>query len=210
MRTISTLIFLTALGISATPLDVLLKKIEARYNGTKTLRSEFQQTVAVSQGRRVSESGVLFLRKPGQMRWEYAQPAGKLFLSDGKQLYYVTPAARRVEQSEMKVSDDLRAPLAFLLGRLDFQKDFQRFETSPAGNQTKIRATPRSEKTMFEYIEFLADSEGKLSVVSVTGKDGSVMTYSFANEQRNLPLAADMFRFAPPPGYEVVTVRGEP
>lgn len=206
-RTLITLIGLTALSLSATPLDDLLKKIETRYNTTRTLRSDFQQTILVSQGRRVQETGTLFLRKPGQMRWEYAQPQGKLFLFDGKQLYYVTPTARRVEQSEMKVSEDLRAPLAFLLGRLDFQKDFQRFETSPAPSGLKIRAFPRNQKTMFEFVEFTAEPDGRLLHVTVAGKDGSTMTYSFTNEQRNLALDAGLFRFQAPAGYEVVNVR---
>ncbi|WP_031495637.1 outer membrane lipoprotein chaperone LolA [Bryobacter aggregatus] len=200
------------LAQSAAPapqLSEILKRIEERYNNTKTLKTDFQQTMAVAQGRTVSESGVLYLRKPGQMRWEYAQPKGKLFLTDGKQIHYVTPAARRVEVSAMKESEDLRAPLAFLLGKLDFSRDFQRFEYSAVGTQWKIKAIPKSQKSMFEFVEFVAGADGFLSVVTVAGKDGSTMTYSFANEQRNLPLASKLFQFEAPEGFEVVKLRGE-
>lgn len=204
------LILLVAQSAAPAPqLSEILKRIEDRYNSTKTLKTDFQQTMAVAQGRTVTESGVLYLRKPGQMRWEYAQPKGKLFLTDGKQIHYVTPSARRVEVSAMKESDDLRAPLAFLLGKLDFSRDFQRFEYSAVGAQWKIKAIPKSQKSMFEFVEFLASADGFLSVVTVAGKDGSTMSYAFSGEQRNLPLAAKLFVFEMPDGYELVNLRGD-
>lgn len=207
-------ITLTLLLAQAPPatetLTAILKRIEDRYNHTRTLKSEFQQIMQVAQGRQVSESGILYLRKPGQMRWEYASPPGKLFLSDGKQIHYVTPIAKRVEVSAMKESDDLRAPLAFLLGKMDFQRDFQRFEYSMYGKSWKIKATPKSPKSMFEFVEFLATPDGTLSLVSIAGKDGSTMSYRFQNEQRNLPLPANLFQFRAPEGFEIVTLRNDP
>ena len=188
----------------------MLKRVEARYNSTITLKSEFEQTMAIAQGRRITERGILYLRKPGQMRWEYSQPSGKLFLCDGKQIHYVTPSARRVEISAMKESADLRAPLAFLLGKLDFARDFNRYEHSQNGPQWKIRAFPKNTKAPYEYVEFFAESDGRLSTVSVAGRDGSTMNYSFRTELRNIPLAADLFLFRAPEGYEIVTLRGEP
>ena len=70
------------------------------------------------------------LRKPGKMRWDYSQPAGKLFVSDGKFLWLYTPAENRVEKMKLKESEDMRAPLAFLLGKLDFDKEFQNIQAS--------------------------------------------------------------------------------
>ena len=204
------LAMLLAQVASAQPLADILKRVEDRYNKTKTLRSEFEQTMAIAQGRRLIERGVLYLRKPGQMRWEYSQPAGKMFLSDGKQIHYVTPSARRVEVSAVKETEDLRAPLAFLLGKLDFQKDFQRFEHSQLGARWKIRAFPKSDKSIYDYVEFLAENDGRLSLVTVAGKDGSAMSYAFLNEQRNIPVAADLFVFHAPVGYDVVQLRAEP
>ncbi len=191
-------------------LSTLLKRVEVRYNTTKTLKSEFEQTMSVAQGRRVIERGILYLRKPGQMRWEYSQPTGKLFLSDGKTIHYVTPSAKRVEVSPMRASDDLRAPLAFLLGKLDFAKDFSRFEHSQSGPQWKVKAFPGNAKSPYEYVEFLAEADGRLSLVTVTGKDGSSMSYAFRSEQRNMPLAAELFQFKAPDGYDVVNLRSEP
>ncbi|MBM3760165.1 MAG: outer membrane lipoprotein carrier protein LolA [Acidobacteria bacterium] len=203
-----TLIPLTLLLAQAPEtLPTMLKRIEQRYNTTATLKSEFEQTMAVAQGRRVTERGILYLRKPGRMRWEYAQPTGKLFLCDAKRIYYVVPSARRVEVSEMRESDDLRAPLAFLLGKLDFARDFNRFEHSRPGTQWKIRAYPKSAKSPYEYVEFFAEPDGRLSVVAVKSKDGSTMSYAFQSELRNVPLAASLFEFQKPEGFEILQLR---
>ena len=71
---------------------------------------------------RRNETGELSLQKPGKMRWEYTQPAGKLFLSDGKLIYYYNPVSKRAEKMKVRESEDMRAPLAFLLGKLDFKR----------------------------------------------------------------------------------------
>lgn len=193
----------------APDLQQTLKAIEARYNSTKTLQSNFEQSVTM-QGKRSVERGVLYLRKPGQMRWEYAQPQGKLFLSDAKKIYYVSPASRRVEISAVKETEDLRAPLAFLLGRLDFSRDFARYETSQREGSLLIRAFPKNEKSIFEFVEFFPTSDGTLKTVTVQGRDGSRMEYSFSNETRNPTLDEKLFRFEAPAGFEIVELKNAP
>lgn len=193
----------------APDLAQVLKSIEARYNSTRTLQSNFEQSVTM-QGKRSVERGVLYLRKPGQMRWEYATPAGKLFLSDAKKIYYVSPASRRVEISAVKETEDLRAPLAFLLGRLDFSRDFARYETSQRDGSLLIRAFPKNTKSIFEYVEFLPTPDGTLKTVAVQGRDGSRMEYSFTQETRNPTLPESLFRFTAPEGFEVVELKNAP
>src|SRR5260370_4450725 len=106
-------------------LDQALKGLQDRYNHAKTLQISFNETYTVQGRPHQSESGPLTLRKPGRMRWDYTVPSGKLFLSDGKDVYLYTPDAKRVERMRLKETDDMRAPLAFLLGKLDFGREFR-------------------------------------------------------------------------------------
>ena len=53
-----------------------------RAPSARTMEAGFEQTY-LAQGRRRVERGDLSLRKPGRMRWEYTNPAGKLFIADG-------------------------------------------------------------------------------------------------------------------------------
>ena len=73
-------------------LDGLLKSVESRYNRAKTLQVVFHEEYTPQGKPRRSESGTLMLRKPRLMRWDYDQPKGKLFVSDGKYLWLYTPS----------------------------------------------------------------------------------------------------------------------
>ena len=185
-------------------LDNLLKTIEGRYNRTQSLKLDFSETYAGTGRPAQTESGVLYLRKPGRMRWEYASPAGKVFLSDGKEVFQYTPDDPQAIRSKLKESADMRAPLAFLLGKLDFAKEFKSFQTNtdPAG--VWIVAEPKSENLAYSKVEFLASPDGEIHQVRVTGQDRSKLDFTFSNEQLNAPVSAAMFIFHAPAGVQVI------
>ena len=185
-------------------LESLLKSIEDRYNRSQSLKLNFSETYAGS-GRPVqTESGVLYLRKPGRMRWEYNSPAGKLFLSDGKQVFQYMPEDHQATKSKLKQSDDMRAPLAFLLGKLDFRKEFKSFETSGDPVGTWIIAAPKSDNLIYNKVEFLASADGEIHRLRVTGQEGEKLSFEFSNEQVNAPVSPGMFTFQPPAGVRIV------
>ncbi len=207
-RTTLLLVCVLAWAAPAAPdLDTTLKAIENRYNHAQTLRLDFSESYIASRRPSQIESGVLYLKKPGRMRWEYSTPAGKLFLADGKDTYLYTAGDRRAEKAALKASADERAPLAFLLGRLDFHKDFQSFETHNEPNgETWIAAIPKSANLPYTRVEFQADPTGKIQKVRVTNQDQSKLEFRFSNEELNATVAPALFVFHAPPGVEVIPV----
>jgi outer membrane lipoprotein carrier protein len=193
---------LPALADSA--LDTLLRKVEARYNRAQSLKIDFSETFAGMHRPVQKDAGVLFLRKPGRMRWDYSTPAGKVFLSDGKNVYLYVPGDQTAQKSKLKESEDMRAPLAFLLGKLDFAKDFKSFEMRPEGQDTWIVAQPKSANLVYTKVEFLAAPSGEIRQVRVTGQDQSKLEFNFSNEQFNAPVSPALFTFRPPPGVQIV------
>jgi len=185
-------------------LDGLLKTVEARYNRTQSLKLDFSESYAGTKRPVQNESGVLYLRKPGRMRWEYSSPAGKVFISDGKEVVLYSPDDQRAEKSKLKESEDMRAPLAFLLGKLDFKKEFKSFQSRVEGEDNWIVAEPKSENLAYSRVEFLATPEGEIRRVRITGQDQSQLDFTFTNEQLNAPVAPSLFTFHPPPGVQVV------
>jgi len=151
----------------------------------------------------------LYLSKPGRMRWEYESPEAKLFLTDGKRLILYVPSENRVMESAIKESADLRAPLAFLLGNLNFDEEFGRFETSPqlksleAGN-TVFKAFPKRMGERLEWILFEITPEHTIRRVLAREVGGIETEFRFTGEQSNPVLAQNLFRFVPPAGAEVV------
>jgi outer membrane lipoprotein carrier protein len=202
---------LLALPLFAAPqdTDLLLKNIEARYNRAQSLKLNFSESYAGIKSPVQNDSGVLFLRKPGRMRWEYSSPAGKVFISDGKDVILYTPEDQRAEKSKLKESEDMRAPLAFLLGKLDFRKEFKSFQTRVEAGDNWISAEPKSENLAYSKVEFLATPEGEIRRVRITGQDQSKLDFTFSNEQLNVPVAQSLFTFHPPPGVQIVEA-GQP
>ena len=183
-----------------TSLDKLLDSVEHRYNSVTTLQVSFEETFSAAGRGRKTESGELFLRKPGRMRWNYKEPSGKLFVSDGKNLFYYNPATKQAEKMKPKDSEDLRAPLAFLLGKLDFQKDFQGLESRQADGGVVISAQPKSDKLPYRSVEFLVSSLNEIKRLTITGQDNSRILFVFNNERLNPDIDPKQFRFDLPAG----------
>lgn len=181
----------------------VLKGIEDRYNHAQALQLSFTESYQL-RGRQQVEKGELFLRKPGRMRWQYTSPPGKLFISDNKFIYSYTPQDHRAEKMKMKETDDMRAPLAFLLGRLQFSEDFREFRSQPEGDGVFITAIPKSDKLPYTEVSFLAAPDFSIRRLEVKGQDGSLLRFTFENEKKDPPLQDAMFRFTPPPGAEYV------
>lgn len=186
-------------------LDSVLKSVENRYNRAQSLRLTFTETYKTHQRADQVESGILSLRKPGKMRWDYSSPAGKLFVSDGKNVFLYNPETpKQVEHSTMKDTEDMRAPLAFLLGKLNFYKEFRSFLLRPEGVDTWIVAEPNSDKVPYSKVEFLVTADARIRRLRVVGQDRSIMDFQFDQEKLNLPFDAKLFTFQPPPGVQVV------
>lgn len=187
----------------------ILKGVEKRYNSVSTLQATFTQILRDRGRLRVPQTGTLYLSKPNRTRWEYSgADAGNFFLSDGKFTYEYDKKANSVEREPFKQTEDQRIPLAFLLGRLNFQKDFEeKFETKTDGSDTIIALIPRNKNLLFKDIVITVAPDFSIRRVMVNSQEGSVMEYALADEQRNIKLSDTLFKFAAPPGAQVVDVR---
>ncbi|MBZ5610203.1 MAG: outer membrane lipoprotein carrier protein LolA [Acidobacteriia bacterium] len=205
------LVSLAVLPLQAADVDLktLLKGIEQRYNRAQTLKVQFNESYSVQGRPRKSESGELTLRKPGRMRWDYTEPAGKLFLSDGKDVYLYTPDAQRVEKTKLKASEDMRAPLAFLLGKLDFSKEFRDFDLKPAGADFLVAARAKNDSLPYEKIEMLVTPDYRIQRLVVNGQDQSILTFRFDSEKLNPPVDDALFKFQMPAGATLVSEGGD-
>ncbi len=185
-------------------LDALLKGVESRYNRARTLQVLFTEQYTPPGKARRTESGLLLLRKPKKMRWAYSQPPGKLFVSDGSLLWLYTPDENRVEKMKFQESDDMRAPLAFLLGKLNFDKEFRNIQSRIEGADMRITAEPKTDNLPYSAVEFLVAQDSHIKEVKVTGFDRSILHFTFEQERLDPPLDAKLFQFSMPKGAELV------
>ena len=199
-------VFAAAGGLRADSGDLkpLLKNVEKRYNSARTIRVLFEQTYTPPGKAPRTEKGELFLRKPGRMRWEYTTPAGKLFQSDGKFVYFYSPSTNRVEKTRLKESEDMRAPLAFLLGKLDFDRDFTHYQSRADSSGTVIKAIPRNERLPYTSVDFTVAPDSEITRLLVIGQDNAVVEFHFSQEKINPPMSDKLFQFKLPAGAQLV------
>ena len=202
------LLMMALIGSSAvlaeTATDALIKQVQERYNGARTLSVDFTENYSIEGHPRPPETGTLTLRKQGKMRWDYSRPEGKLFVSDGKNVYLYTARDNRVEKVPLKDTEDMRAPLAFLLGRLDMKKEFRDFRVRPGEGGTWLDADAKNDRMPYEKVEMLIASDGSVRQLKVAGRDDSLLAFSFNNEKLNPRIGDQLFHFAVPAGAEVV------
>jgi outer membrane lipoprotein carrier protein len=103
----------------------------------------------------------------------------------------------------------MRAPLAFLLGRLEFSRDFKDFQQKTENGETVITAVPKSDKLPYTQVTFALTSKLEISRLIVTGQDQSVLEFQFSKEIMNPVIPDSAFRFQPPKGAEVVDSSGQ-
>jgi len=197
------LLAVSAYGADAN-LATLLKGVESRYNPTKTLQVLFQEDYTPPGKMRRTDRGLLLLRKPGKMRWDYSQPAGKVIISDNKFLWIYTPEDNKVQQVKLQETDDMRAPLAFLLGKLDFDKEFKNIQAKPEGADMRIVAAPKTENLPYSEVQFLVTHDYRIREVKGTLFDGGVLVFTFDQERMNPVLDPKLFVFVPPKGSQMV------
>src|SRR5258707_14632262 len=102
-----------AAGGVAVDIKTLTAAIDTHYNHLHSLEAEFTEVYRGS-GMERTETGTLWLKKPGKMRWEYRSPREKLFVSDGHDAWFYVPGDRQARKTPVRKLDDLRAPLPFL------------------------------------------------------------------------------------------------
>ncbi len=218
------------LGPGTDDVHVLVRKIEARYKGVQTLGATFLERY--SEGRRTAEveSGHVFFNRPGRMRWEYEAPEKKLFLSDGKFVWFFVPSDRTVTRARVKESTDWRTPLALLTGKANLSRLCGRIELLPndfrrSPGHPVLRCIPRGksnpgraegwdtgESPEGDFLEILLEVDGntgELASVLVRQPGGIELEYRFANWEFNPPIAESLFHFSPPIGVAIVEAPSE-
>ncbi|HET7891198.1 MAG TPA: outer membrane lipoprotein chaperone LolA [Candidatus Sulfotelmatobacter sp.] len=200
----------TVFSAAGLALDVktVAAAVDAHYNHLRSLQTEFTEVYRGS-GMDRTESGTLWLKKPGKMRWEYRSPKDKLFVSNGKDAWFYVPEDRQARKTDAKKLEDIRSPLAFLLGKTKLEKELQGLSLAP--DQTALqpenvvlRGVPQALADRVSEI-LLEITPGNLIVrIVIQEVDGATTEYRFDAMKEDLAIADSRFQFKPPAGTETV------
>jgi outer membrane lipoprotein carrier protein len=209
------LLLIAVASVSAEAEDVhsIAQAVDEHYNHLRTLQAEFAEEYR-GAGIERTESGTVWLakggmKKPGKMRWEYRSPREKLFVSDGRDAWFYVPADRQARKTDARRLDDIRSPLAFLLGKSKLEKELQGLSLAPdvapvVGGDIVLRGVPQALAERVSSILLEVTPEHRIARIVINDVDGSVTEYKFSEQKEDLPIPEGRFQFSPPAGTETV------
>jgi outer membrane lipoprotein carrier protein len=204
---VSVMVGACTIASRAQNVKALAEAVDAHYNHLRTLQAEFTELYRGS-GMERTESGTLWLKKPGKMRWEYRSPKEKLFVSDGKDAWFYVPDDRQARKESAKKLDDVRSPLAFLLGKSRLEKELKGLSLAPdvppsqAGNVV-LRGVPEALSDRVTEIVLELTPDHRIARIVVQDVDGASTEYQFADQKEDGAVEDSRFAFRPPAGTEV-------
>jgi len=200
----------SAHAASPAPADAgeLVQAVERRYASIKSLTASFTQTFRSGElGQQISETGRIFMRRPGQMRWDYRAPDKKVFLvkADGTTLAYV-PSDMTATRSRIPTT----APqLQLLMGQSDLLATFAASDVQlkdaafPGSRQVKL--VPRQPIEGIEMVYLEIDPRlltvGRVLVLDAFDNESDLVLQKV---EENAPVRADTFDLRLPAGVEMV------
>ena len=205
----------------------IVRSLETRYHSANTLKAAFLERYSESRQAVRIESGTVYFSRPGRMRWEYESPEAKLFIADGKTVWFYVPADRTVTRARMKESADWRTPLALLTGKAKLSRLCSRIALADqppiVADRVVLRCFPRggaspaqakepgdvlnpteADESFREVLLEVDTSRNELVRVLIRQSGDVEMEYRFGNWQQNLPLPEAMFHFKTPVGVAIV------
>lgn len=213
MRIVRTLflilvVVLLPLTSSAGTVSQIAHATDEHYNNLKTFKADFTEAYS-GPGISRNESGTLWLKKPGRMRWEYRQPREKLFVTDSHTAFFYVPGERQARKTPLKNLDDIRSPLRYLLGKTKLEKELQGLSLAPdltpsKAGDTVLRGVPKAMKDRISEVVLEISPAFQIDRIILREVDGTVTDFHFANTEENVPVQDSLFRFTPPAGVEVI------
>jgi outer membrane lipoprotein carrier protein len=207
------LLFLAMLGQAAKAEDTLqiTRAVDTHYNHLQSSKGAFVE-IYNAPGISRSETGTMWLKKPGKMRWEYHEPREKLFLTDSQNAYFYVPGERQARKTSLKKIDDIRSPLRYLLGKTKLEKELDGLSLAPdiaplQPGGVVLRGIPKAMSDRISEIVLEVSPTHQITRIVIQGTEGAVTDFRFSHIEENIPVPDSFFHFTPPPG--VVTIEDE-
>jgi len=199
--------FLMAIGLmlcaSSVAAQSARERLDAFTRGLQSLQGRFEQRVFDANGQMNEQSqGQVALQAPRQFRWDYEAPFPQTIVADGDQIWIYDPDLEQVTVRKQSYEEQ-SSPLAVLIDPSEMDRQFDVADMGNAQGLDWVKLTPKSKDAAFAEAR-LGFADGHLQRMVMQDNLGQRTEIRFSDWKRNPQLAAERFRFVPPPGVDVV------
>ena len=197
----------------APTLDDIIRGVETSYGKMTDLKGEFvQSALNKSLNQTIDAKGVVYLKKGGKLRWEYAEPTKQEIVSDGKTIWIYTPQLSQVNTGA--APEALSGPAgSFLSGLGKLRQHFNvRFlnpaQPKDADGNVVLDLTPKQPlPTLARLVLSLDAKTYDVRKAVVYDQFENTVTMTFTKVAVNTGLPDKLFVFTPPAGTATVPLR---
>lgn len=187
----------------------LLACVQERYRGLSDLEARFvQESRVATLGAPRRREGTVRLQAPGRMRWEYAPPDAQTIVTDGETLWFHRPGRNQVIVQRLDAAFTRQTPMLLLFGRGDLAAEFTWAGVVPpagADGSLAVELRPRVETPdLVRLVLEVVPGSCRLAGTVLEDAFGNLTRLRFDAERADQGLDPGVFRFAVPPGTEVV------
>lgn len=165
-------------------------RVEAYLNGITTLQARFTQ---IAHDGRLA-AGMLYLQRPGKLRFVYDPPARiGLVATDWRLIYYDAGI------KQMNVIPVSETPLGFLLDeRIRLAGEIAVTDVAHRGNEVALRLIRAKAPDQGSVTIYLSENPMELRRWTVTDPQGLATTIVLENIRRGITLDPELFRWRDP------------
>jgi outer membrane lipoprotein carrier protein len=185
-----------------TAAEYLAGRIEERQAASRDLVARFVQTYTSGVGRKLVERGLVKVKRPGLMRWEYEEPERKTFVSDGRRFFFYVPRDKQVVVREQDPSRSL--PALLLSGKSGLLEQFNASLEEAGPGRSRLKLVPRSPDPDVASVLLDTDELHRIRSIEVVDAQGTKSRFDFDEIRENVGLSDKLFHFEPPRGVEVI------
>jgi outer membrane lipoprotein-sorting protein len=170
----------------STEQEAAVQRINAYFNSFKTLKGEFVQTSP--KGR--MDRGLLFISKPGKLRFDYAPPSALLIASDGKWLTIKDEKRERGDQFPLNAT-----PLRYFVApKINLLADALITGFRQENGVTTLALADRKRSIRGELLLVFDEEKGELlQWVSIDAR-GQRLTVDVLNLEKDVALDPKLFQ----------------
>lgn len=218
MTSMKKLLALFFVAIGTTAQADALGTLELFLKTAASGRAEFTQVVTSppregQTARTRNSSGTFEFQRPGRFRFVYGKPLPQTIVADGQTLWLHDPDLNQVT-ARPQASALGSTPAALIASAPDLQAlqaDYQLANAPEREGLQWVQATPRARDGQVQSVRVgLREREeggrktAELAALEIVDSFGQRSLLTFSKVQLNVTLPAEIFRFKPPAGADVI------
>jgi outer membrane lipoprotein carrier protein len=193
------------------PLSIneLTERLQQNYEKINDFKANFiQETTVKSIKKTDKEEGIVYLKKPNNMFWNYTSPKAKKFIINAHKTWLYLPAEKVVYIQESERIFQSKILIKFLagLGKLkdDFTINYAEPKNLDKDDNYLLVLTPLGKNPSLNPFRITVDKSSYL-ILQVKFEDtmGNSTILKFSNISTNIGPAEKLFQFKPPAGVSI-------